>query len=307
MSEPALVILAAGLGSRYGGLKQIDPMGPNGEFIIDYSVYDAIRAGFKKIVFLIGPNMKEEFDEVVLKRLPGNIESVCACQSLERFLPSGFKIPEVRKKPWGTAHALLCCREVVDGSFAMINADDYYGVSAYSQIYGALKKADVNSEKFDFSMVGYLLGNTVTDHGKVARGICVTEGEQLKSVVERTYVVKTADGAAYSLDNGATFTDLPADTVVSMNFWGFTQSIFKAIDELFPVWLETELAENPAGAEIFVPNVVGRLLREDKCTVRVMSSKDKWYGVTYREDKPRVAAAFKRLTEEGLYPYGLWK
>lgn len=306
MSEPTLMVLAAGMGGRYGGLKQIDPMGPNGELIIDYSVYDAVRAGFKKVVFLIAPKMREEFEEVILKRMRGSVEVVLAYQEPSRFLPEGFIIPEERKKPWGTAHAVLCCKDVVDGPFAMINSDDYYGPSAFEQIYSALKGSDENAEKLDFSMVGYLMGNTVTDHGKVARGVCVAEGDQLKSVIERTYVVKTPEGPAYSLDGGATLTHLPADSVVSMNFWGFTHPLFAELERRFPVWLETELAADPVGAEIYIPNIVGKLLAEDKCTVKLMSSHDKWYGVTYREDKPFVAAAFKKFLEEGRYPANLW-
>lgn len=303
MSEPTLVVLAAGMGSRYGGLKQIDPMGPNGELIIDYSIYDAVRAGFKKVVFLIREWMREDFDQVIGSRIAGKVQTAYAYQELERFLPEGYVIPEGRTKPWGTGHALMCCRDVVDGPFAMINSDDYYGPSAYRQIYDYLKNVDEGS--MDFSMVGYLLGNTVTDHGKVARGLCNSDDGMLKNVVERTYVVKTPTGPAYSLDGGKTLIPVAGDSVVSMNFWGFTPKLFSVLDERFPRFLNTTIKENPAD-ELFIPNVVGELLTEDKCTVRVMKSEDKWYGVTYHDDKPMVQKAFGDLIAAGVYPEKLW-
>ena len=303
MSEPTLVVLAAGMGSRYGGLKQIDPMGPNGELIIDYSIYDAVRAGFKKVVFLIREWMREDFDQVIGKRISEKVSTAYAYQELERFLPEGYVMPEGRTKPWGTGHALLCCRDVVDGPFAMINSDDYYGPSAYRKIYDYLKNVDETSR--DFSMVGYLLGNTVTDHGKVARGLCNTQKNILKNVVERTYVVKTPTGPAYSLDGGKTLNPVAGDSVVSMNFWGFTPRLFDVLDKRFPEFLNTTIRENPAD-ELFVPNVVGELLTQEQCTVRVMKSEDKWYGVTYHDDKPMVQKAFADLIAAGVYPEKLW-
>lgn len=303
MSEPTLVVLAAGMGSRYGGLKQIDPMGPNGELIIDYSIYDAVRAGFKKVVFLIREWMREDFDQVIGRRISEKVQTAYAYQELERFLPEGYVIPEGRTKPWGTGHALLCCREVVDGPFAMINSDDYYGPSAYQQIYDYLKNVDEKS--MDFAMVGYLLGNTVTDHGKVARGLCNTAGDMLKNVVERTYVVKTPDGPAYSLDGGKTLIPVAGDSVVSMNFWGFTPQLFGVLEERFPRFLNTTIKQNPSD-ELFIPNVVGELLTEDACSVKVMKSEDKWYGVTYHDDKPMVQKAFGDLIASGVYPENLW-
>lgn len=300
------MVLAAGMGSRYGGLKQIDPMGPHGEIIIDYSIYDAMKAGFKRVVFLIAPWMEADFREAIGDRLGDKLELAYAYQENERYLPRGFTVPEGRKKPWGTAHAILCCRDAVDGPFAMINADDYYGPSAFKKMYAALKEADDSKRPMEFSMVGYLLGNTITEHGKVARGICEAEGDRLSHVVERTYVVKTPDGPAYSLDEGKTLVSLPADSVVSMNYWGFTPSLFTELEKRFPQWLATELPQNPTGAEMYIPNIVGQMLREGVCTVKLMKSEDKWHGVTYKEDKPSVQAAFKSFIESGLYPEKLW-
>lgn len=306
MTEPTLVILAAGLSSRYGSPKQIEPVGPDGEFIIDYSVYDAIRAGFKKVVFLIAPGMLEDFEEAIGRRVSGRIETAYAFQSLDRHLPAGFEIPEGRHRPWGTSHAVLCCREVVDGPFAMINADDFYGPGAYRMIYDWLKAVDESASPMRFAMVGYKLGNTVTPSGKVCRGICLTSGGRLEHIEERTYVVRTPEGPAYSTDGGKTLVPLPEDCTVSMNFWGFTPAIFGEIERRFPDFLAAALPENPQ-AEMLIPNLVGRLLREGLCTVDVMRSGDVWHGMTYKEDKPGVVAAVNALIAEGLYPASLWK
>lgn len=306
MAEPTLVILAAGLSSRYGSPKQIEPVGPDGEFIIDYSVYDAIRAGFKKVVFLIAPGMLEDFEEAIGRRVSGRIETAYAFQSLDRHLPAGFEIPEGRHRPWGTSHAVLCCREVVDGPFAMINADDFYGPGAYRMIYDWLKAVDEGASPMRFAMVGYKLGNTVTPSGKVCRGICLTSGGRLEHIEERTYVVRTPEGPAYSTDGGKTLVPLPEDCTVSMNFWGFTPAIFGEIERRFPDFLAAALPENPQ-AEMLIPNLVGRLLREGLCTVDVMRSGDVWHGMTYKEDKPGVVAAVNALIAEGLYPASLWK
>ena len=306
MAEPTLVILAAGLSSRYGSPKQIEPVGPDGEFIIDYSVYDAIRAGFKKVVFLIAPGMLEDFEEAIGRRVSGRIETAYAFQSLERHLPEGFELPDGRRRPWGTSHAVLCCREVVDGPFAMINADDFYGPGAYRMIYDWLKAVDEGASPMRFAMVGYKLGNTVTPSGKVCRGICRTSGGRLEHIEERTYVVRTPEGPAYSTDGGKTLVPLPEDCTVSMNFWGFTPAIFGEIERRFPDFLAAALPENPQ-AEMLIPNLVGRLLREGLCTVDVMRSGDVWHGMTYKEDKPGVVAAVNALIAEGLYPASLWK
>lgn len=305
MCEPTLVVLAAGMGSRYGGAKQVDPVGSHGQIIMDYSVFDAVRAGFKRVLFLIKPSMREAFEKEHLERISRHVNADIALQEPERFLPEDFTIPEGRTKPWGTGHAVLCCRDKIDGAFAMINADDYYGVHAFSQMYAELKRADLDAFPMDFSMVGYRLRNTLTDSGKVARGLCVTDGEYLRSIVERSYVVKTHDGAAYSTDGGVTLIPTPADSIASMNFWGFTPGIFDELAVRFPRFLETEVRENP-NAEMYIPNVVGELLREGRCAVRVLESRDVWHGVTYREDKPDVVSAIAKMTADGLYPERLW-
>lgn len=305
MNDPTLVILAAGLSSRYGSLKQIDPVGPCGEFIIDYSVYDALRAGFKRVVFLIAPDMRRDFEEAIGRRVSGSVETVYAYQSLDSRLPEGFAVPEGRVRPWGTSHALLCCREVLDGPFAMINADDFYGAGAYRLMYDFLRGVDTAARPMRFAMVGYRLGNTVTDSGRVCRGACRTSGGRLDYIRELTYVVKTPSGPAYSTDGGATLTPLDADTTVSMNFWGFTPALLDEIERRFPDFLAHGLDENPQ-AEMLVPNLVGRLLGEGLCTVDVMRSDDVWHGMTYREDKPEVVAAIRALIEAGEYPERLW-
>ena len=305
MNDPTLVILAAGLSSRYGSLKQIDPVGPCGEFIIDYSVYDALRAGFKRVVFLIAPDMRRDFEEAIGRRVSGSVETVYAYQSLDRCLPEGFAVPEGRVRPWGTSHALLCCREALDGPFAMINADDFYGAGAYRLMYDFLRGVDTAARPMRFAMVGYRLGNTVTDSGRVCRGACRTSGGRLDYIRELTYVVKTPSGPAYSTDGGATLTPLAADTTVSMNFWGFTPALLDEIERRFPDFLAHGLDENPQ-AEMLVPNLVGRLLGEGLCTVDVMRSDDVWHGMTYREDKPEVVAAIRALIEAGEYPERLW-
>ena len=305
MAEPTLVMLAAGLSSRYGSLKQIDPVGRHGEIIIDYSIYDAVRAGFKRVVFLIAPWMRTDFEEAIGRRVSRSIETVYAYQTHDMFLPKGFAVPPERKKPWGTAHALLCCREVLDGPFAMINADDFYGAGAFRMMYDYLRSVDLDAEPPRFSMVGYRLGNTVTDSGRVGRGACRTSGGRLQSINELTWVVKTPDGPAYSLDGGATLRPLAGDTTVSMNFWGFTPALFGEIERRFPVFLREGLNDNPQ-AEMLVPNLVGELLREGRCTVDVMRSEDVWHGMTYREDKQEVVSAISGLIAAGEYPERLW-
>ncbi len=306
MKEPLLVILAAGLSSRYGSLKQIEPVGRHGEFLIDYSVFDAVRAGFKRVLFLIAPGMRRDFEEAIGRRVSGSIETAYAYQSLDMFLPEGFAIPEGRVRPWGTAHALLCCRDEIDGPFAMINADDFYGAGAFRMMYEYLRDVDAGARPMRFAMVGYRVGNTVTDAGRVCRGACVTEGSRLKHIRELTYVVKTPAGPAYSLDGGKTLVPMSADTTVSMNFWGFTPALLDEIARRFPDFLSENLRADPH-AEMLVPNLVGRLLDEGACTVDVMNSEDVWHGMTYREDKAEVVSALRALTGAGEYPESLWR
>ena len=308
MKKPVLVVMAAGMGSRYGGLKQIDPVGSHGEAILDYSLFDAHEAGFETAVIIIKNAIKKDFMDTVGARLKNcPMEIRYAYQEVEK-VPEGFVIPTERIKPWGTSHAVLCAKDVIgDAPFAVINADDYYGKSAYRVIYDFLSKAQ-DGEKYGYCMVGYQLGNTVTDNGSVARGVCVTDDNgYLKQITERTKIEKYAGGIHFTEDDGATWTDLGFDTPVSMNMWGYTSSFLKEIEARFPRFLAVDVPKNPAKAEFFLPKTVSELLSEEKATVKVLRSEDKWYGVTYAADKPQVVAALKEKTEAGLYPDGLWK
>ena len=308
MNKPVLVVMAAGMGSRYGGLKQIDPVGSHGEAILDYSLYDAHEAGFETAVIIIKKAIEKDFMETVgarLKKCPMEIRY--AYQEVEKNIPEGYQIPAERGKPWGTSHAVLCAKqEIGDAPFAVINADDYYGKSAYKVIYDFLSKAQ-DGEFYDFCMVGYQLGNTVTDNGSVARGICTTDDNgYLTQVVERTKIEKYDGGIHFTEDDGATWTDVPAETNVSMNMWGFTPVFLEEIAARFPEFLAVDVPKNPAKAEFFLPRTVSELLSEKKATVKVLESADKWYGVTYAADKPQVVAALKAMAEDGKYPDGLW-
>ena len=306
--KPVLVVMAAGMGSRYGGLKQIDPVGNCGEAILDYSLYDAHEAGFETAVIVIKEAIKKDFMDTVGKRLQNApIEIRYAYQELD-MLPDGYSVPEGRTKPWGTCHAVLCAKAAVDGApFAVINADDYYGKSAFQVIYNYLSTAK-DGEKYDYCMVGYELGKTVTEHGSVARGVCETdENGCLVAVTERIKIEKYAGGIHYTEDDGATWTDLSDMTTVSMNMWGFTSTFMDEIEAGFPAFLDKALASGNLKAEYFLPGMVSELLSEGKITVKVLTSPDKWYGVTYAADKPMVVAALKGMGEQGLYPVtGLW-
>ena len=305
--KPVLVVMAAGMGSRYGGLKQIDPVGSCGEAILDYSLYDAYEAGFRTAVIVIKEAIREDFMATVGKRLEKSpLEIRYAYQEIDK-LPEGFAVPEGRAKPWGTAHAVLCAEEAVDGApFAAINADDYYGKTAYQNLYRFLESAQ-DSDKYAYCMVAYNMGNTVTENGSVARGICQTnEDGFLTSVVERTQIEQYEGGIHYIGDDGVSWFDVAADTPVSMNMWGFTGSFMKELRAQFPAFLTEALANNPAKAEMYLPSVVSNLITADKATVKVLRTADKWYGVTYAADKPNVIAALQALTQQGLYPDGLW-
>ena len=306
--KPVLVVMAAGMGSRYGGLKQIDPVGSCGEAILDYSLYDAYEAGFETAVIIIKEAIREDFMATVGKRLQKcPMEIRYAYQELHK-IPEGFAVPEERTKPWGTSHAVWCAREEIgDVPFAVLNADDYYGKDAFKVLYDYLL-AGGDGQKYDYCMVGYDLGNTVTDNGSVARGVCTTNEEgYLTHVVERTRIEKYEGGIHFTEDGGDTWTDLAADTPVSMNMWGFTPSFIREIDARFPLFLAKDMPANPAKAEYFLPRTVGELLAEDKASVKVLRSRDRWFGVTYAADKPMVVAALKEMQEKGLYPDGLWK
>lgn len=303
MNEPILLILAAGMGSRYGGLKQMDPVGSHGEAILDYSIFDARRAGFKRVLFLIKREIEADFKALVGERIAPHMEVMYAYQELN-YLPAGFAVPDGRVKPWGTGHAVLCCKELIDAPFAVINADDYYGVSAFRLIYHHLKAQQENSRKF--AMVGYRVENTVTDHGHVARGVCAVSPEGLlTSIHERTHIINTGDGVLYTED-GNTYHRIPDGTQVSMNMWGFTPSLLEALEKDFPAFLQREVPGNPLKAEYFLPFVVDDMLQAGEASVEVLSSEDKWYGVTYQQDKPVVVEALRRCAEEGLYPVPLW-
>ena len=305
--KPVLVVMAAGMGSRYGGLKQIDPVGSCGEAILDYSVYDAHEAGFETIVIIIKEAIKQDFMETVGARLAkAPVEIRYAYQELDH-LPAGYTVPEGRTKPWGTSHAGLCAKEAVDGApFAVINADDYYGKSAFKTIFDALSQAQ-DGEKFDYCMVGYEVGKTVTENGSVARGVCyVNEEGYLTEVVERTRIEKY-DGGIHFTEDGENWVELTEDTIVSMNMWGFTPSFLEEIERGFAAFLDNAYKTNPLKGEYFLPFVVQTLLSAGQATVKVHTSPDKWYGVTYAADKPVIVAALQEKTREGLYPDGLWK
>ena len=307
--KPVLVVMAAGMGSRYGGLKQIDPVGSCGEAILDYSLYDAYEAGFRTAVIIIKEAIREDFMETVGKRLEKcPMEIRYAFQEQNKMLPEGAEIPAERgAKPWGTGHAVLCATEEIDGApFAAINADDYYGKSAYKPMFDALSNME-DTDKMNYCMVGYRLGNTVTDHGSVARGVCeVDEKGYLTNIVERLRIEKYEGGIHFTVD-GESWEDLAADTIVSMNMFGFTGSMLAMLAEGFPVFWKEEMPQNPAKKEYLLPTIVNDLLQSGKARMQVLSSADKWYGVTYAADKPMVVAALKALTEQGLYPDGLWK
>ena len=306
MKKPVLVIMAAGMGSRYGGLKQIDSVDAQGHIIIDFSIYDAVRAGFEKVVFIIKEEIEKDFKETIGNRISEIIDVEYVFQEVYK-LPENFTLPEDRKKPWGTGHAILCCKDCIDGPFAVINADDYYGVEAFKEIYNFLSTHE-DDDKYRFAMVGYEVGKTVTDNGYVSRGVCeVNENQELISVTERTRIEKKDGGIAFTEDDGASWTFIDEKTPVSMNMWGFTNSILKEIKDRFPAFLEEGLKTNPLKCECYLPAVVSELLAEGKATVTVLKSSDQWHGVTYQEDKPVVVKALQDLKDSGLYPEYLWK
>ena len=305
MNKPVLVVMAAGMGSRYGGMKQIDPVGPNGQVIMDYSLYDARRAGFETVVFVIKHEIEDAFKAAIGDRVSKVMQVHYAFQQLDE-LPAGYTIPEGRAKPWGTCHAVLAAKPFINGPFAVVNADDYYGPEAFRVMYEYLSTHS-DGELYDYCMVSYLLQNTVSENGSVARGVCQANPDgTLHSVTERTRIETYAGGIHYTEDGGESWTDLPGETPVSMNLWGFGKSFLEEADRRFAGWLDENLAKNPLKCEYFLPLVVTELLAEGKARVQLLHSADKWYGVTYREDKPVVVDAIARMTREGLYPEDLW-
>ena len=302
MKKPVLVIMAAGMGSRYGGLKQMDPVGPDGELILDYSLYDAKRAGFERAVIIIKPENEQDFREVLGDRVSRYMQVDYAYQTIDR-IPEGFTVPEGRVKPWGTGHAVLCAADVVDGApFCAINADDYYGREAFQLCYDHLSNL---KDDGDFCMVGYLLKNTLSETGYVARGVCeLAESGTLKDLTERTHIISTVDGPLMTEDQ-KTYTWLSPETVVSMNMWGFPGKMMQHLKDGFPQFLQEKVPANPEKAEYFLPSVVDAQLSAGTACV-VYTTPDKWYGVTYREDRAEVVEALARMAQEGLYPAPLW-
>ncbi|MBP9996267.1 MAG: nucleotidyltransferase [Lachnospiraceae bacterium] len=303
--EPVLVIMAAGMGSRYGGLKQIDPVDEQGNIIIDFSIYDAVKAGFKTIVFIIKHQIEEEFKRSIGDRIGKYVNVKYVYQELDK-LPQGYSVPEGRVKPFGTGHAILCAKDTIDGPFAVINADDYYGRHAFETIYNFLTNSE-DDDKYRYAMVGYKLHNTLTENGHVARGVCeVDDNGNLVSITERTRIEKHGEDAEYTTDDGATWKKLDKETLVSMNMWGFSNSLMGELENRFVDFLNNELPKNTEKAEYFLPFVVDDLLKENKATAKVLPTPDVWHGVTYKEDKPQVMAAIKELKEQGMYPDVLW-
>lgn len=299
-TKPVLVVLAAGLGSRYGGLKQLEPVGSHGQLIIDYSIYDAKRAGFEEVVFVIRPENQEAFEETIGKRI-GNHLKVTYAPQVVADLPQGYALPAGRTKPWGTAHAALCAGKFVSGNFAIINADDFYGAEAYVKIYDFLAQTSGGQ----FGLVGYALKNTVTEFGTVSRGVCtVDENQKLLGVVEHTHIEKGDSCPRFTLDKGETWTDISGDSVVSMNLWGFTSAYLKDAQKQFQDFLDND--SDPMTKEFYLPSVADLMIQEKKAEVSVMTSKDLWYGITYPQDRPQVVEALAEFTKKGLYPENLW-
>ena len=300
--EPTLVIMAAGMGSRFGGLKQMTPVDEEGHFIIDFSLYDAYQAGFRRVAFIIKREIEQTFRETIGARMEKWFHVDYVYQELDR-LPEGFAVPEGRRKPWGTAHAVACCRGVVEGPFAVINSDDFYGRGAYEAIYRFLTE---NKAPHHYAMLGYQLRNTVTEFGSVARGVCHVQDGMLLDITERTKIFKRGQDAAYTED-GETFVPLSGDSLVSMNFWGFTPEILDEIWDAFPAFLAENLPVNPEKCEFYLPTFVGSRLAEKKVSVRVLPCMETWHGVTYKEDLDSVKAAIGQLKREGKYPARLWE
>lgn len=306
MKTPVLVIMAAGMGSRFGGLKQIEPVSDKGEIILDFSLYDAVMAGFKKVIFVIKKENEDAFRELIDSRAGKYIDVEYAFQAIDD-LPEGYRVPEGREKPWGTGHAVLAARDLVDAPFAVINADDYYGPGAFQTMYSFLENAEDN-DKYQFCMVGFQIENTLTENGYVSRGVCQLSDEgYLTDITERTKIQWQDDKIVFTEDDGTTWQELPRGTSVSMNFWGFTSSMMKELKERFPAFLDKAVVENPMKGEYFLPGVVDQLIQEGKAEVKVLNSMDRWYGVTYKEDKESVVDALQSMKDKGEYPDVLWK
>ncbi|MEN8180460.1 MAG: sugar phosphate nucleotidyltransferase [Pseudomonadota bacterium] len=304
MTKPTLIIMAAGLGSRYGNLKQMDPVGPGGELIIEYSIYDALRCGFGKIVFVINKEIEDDFREIIGNTIDRQGETAYVFQSVDD-LPEHVQIPADRAKPWGTGQAVLLCQDEVEGSCAVINADDFYGLTSFLALHHYLVKAE-DLSWYDYCMVGFTLENTLTEHGHVSRGICsVDEDGYLIEIHERTHVEKFGDLAKHSEDGGKTWVVIPEGSIVSMNMWGFTHSIFGELETGFDRFFQEAGKLN--NAEFYLPEVVGKLVKEQKARVRVLPTNERWVGMTYREDKLAIEKYIAGLIEQGVYPENLWE
>lgn len=300
MQEPTLVILAAGMGSRFGGLKQITAVDDHGHAIIDFSLYDAYRAGFRKVVFIIKHEIEEDFKNRVGRRMEKYFDVKYVYQQLD-VLPAGYAVPEGRVKPWGTGHAVMCCAGVVDGPFAVINADDFYGPSAYTTLFDYLKEDRADNEH---AMVAYELRKTVTENGSVARGICSVENGYLTDVVERTHIEKRGDDAAFTED-GVNFVPVSGSVPVSMNFWGFGKSMLRELQNRFPAWLDENLPKNPLKCEYFLPFVANSIIKEGMGSIRILNCRETWHGITYKEDMDSVVNYLAELRRQGVYPEAL--
>lgn len=300
--KPILLIMAAGLGSRYGGLKQIDKIGPNGEILLELSLHDAIKAGFERVVFILREEIKDEFKELIEDKLKQYVEVSYVIQKIDK-LPKGYVAPKGRRKPWGTGHAILCAKNVIDSPFVVINADDFYGAESFKKIYNFLIK---NSDESTYGMIGYRLYNTLSENGHVARGICNVEDGYLEEVIERTKIIKKDELAFYTEDD-INWMEVEYDSLVSMNMWAFNTNIFEVLEEQFKSFLDGEAKQNPMKSEYFVPTVINSLLANNKIKVKVIESKDKWYGVTYQEDKYIVMNAIENMIKEGIYHKNIWE
>ncbi len=304
MDKPVLVIMAAGMGSRYGGLKQMDSMDDQGHRIIDFSIYAAKEAGFEKVVFIIKHAIEEDFVKLVGDPISKHMQVEYVFQELDK-IPAGYEIPDGRTKPWGTTHAISCCKDVIDGPFMVINADDYYGKEGFKILYKFL--TDTAEKDSEYAMVAYELGKTLTEKGSVTRGVCKKDSlGNLQDIVEQKTIVMTETGAAYSEDDGVTFKDIDVKTPVSMNMWGFKKGLLDELQKAFVRFLDEDVAGNPLKAEALLPSDIDRLIKGGKATVKVFTSSDKWFGVTYQEDKPYVVANIKALKDAGEYPEKLW-
>ena len=300
--QPILVVMAAGLGSRFGGVKQLASFGKNGESIIDYSLYDAYRAGFRRVIFIVSEAIREDFYQKIGRHAEKRMETRYVIQRLDS-LPAGCAVPEGRVKPWGTGHAVLCCDGLIDAPFAAINGDDFYGRDAFRKIYGFLSRPHGDGE---YAMAGFLLKNTLSENGSVSRGVCTAdENGLLCSIVERTHIIGTCDGPMYTED-GETYIRLPAESPVSMNLWAFPAAFMNELRSRFTAFYENAMRENPLKGEYFLPFVVNDTLKEGLSTVRVLPTDSKWYGLTYHDDIPQVQSAIRAMTASGEYPETLW-